>query len=321
LEGSRAESLYRKKKKGGRHLISISFFVTFLILVGIYAAFYLSAVGTHIDVEHLPQNIPPYSSFWARYVPADVEQLGLQNFTKIHDLNSSFPPQNTLLTLIKPPETISSGDVNYFLSMEFAQPNASLDITFMKPSAYLNFQAALEGSGNFGQQYRNATLYNLAVSSAGTNSSSAFILGWLALFPQDDAVGFAPGTSEAQQVVQLSEDSAANPTTQSILSRTDITQSLYTVGGITDQVAFGVENFPGVVRSGEMTVTSVDSSGAYLYVKNVVTFANSSAAMAHYSDVTHAYLGSQKFVVYDSLVLAQEQDGISKLLADYRLVL
>jgi hypothetical protein len=37
--------------------------------------------------------------------------------------------------------------------------------------------------------------------------------------------------------------------------------------------------------------------------------------------VTHAYLGSQKFVVYDSLVMAQEQDAMDKLLADYRLVL
>jgi len=311
----------KKRKKGGRHLVSISFIVTFLALSGIWAAFYLSAVGTHMVVKTLPQNIPPYSSFWARYVPADVVQFGFQNFTKIRDLNSSYPFQNTLLQVVKPAENITTNDVNYFLTIVFAQPNVTLDITFLNANAYLSFQEPLVQESGFGTQVGNDTLYNLAVSSAGTNSSSGFILGWLALFPQDHAVGFAAGTSSAEQAVELSINSTANPATQSILSRTDITQSFYVAGGVANQVALGAENFPGVVRSGEMTVTSVNSSGPYLFVNNVVTFANASAAMAHYSDVTHAYLSSHKFVVYGSLVLAQEQDDLSSLGSDYRLVL
>jgi hypothetical protein len=321
LAGSRAKSLYRKKKKGGRHLISISFMVTFLVLVGIYVAFYISAIGPHIDVEHLPQNIPPYSSFWGRYVPADAVQFGFQNYTKIRGLNPSYPFQNRLLQVVKPADVISTNDVNYFLTVVFAQPNITLDITFLNTNSYLNFQAPFVGQAGFGEQVGNATLYEVAVSPAGTNSTSSLAIGWLALIPQDNAVGFAAGTTDAKQAVELSLDSATNPTTQSILSRTDIAQTLYIVGGIANHLAIGAQNFPGVVRTGEMTVTSVDSSGPYLYVKNVVAFANATAALSHYSDVTHAYLGSHKFVVYDSYVMAQEQDSLDKLGADYRLVL
>ncbi len=130
-----------------------------------------------------------------------------------------------------------------------------------------------------------------------------------------------PAPAEAKQAISLSLQSAASPASLSILSRTDIDQSLYIIGGVADHLGVGGQNFPGVVRSGLSTLTSVDSKGPFLYVTNVIAYGNSTTAMGHYSDVKHAYLGAQKFVVYDSFVMAQEQDGLNKLFADYRIVL
>ena len=306
----------RKKTQGRMHVLAISFFVTFIALAGIYAAFYISVITPHIETQHLPESIPPYSSFWAKYVPANVAQFGFQNFTKIRLLNSSYPFPANLLELLKPADLIQTSDVNYFLTIVFAQPNITLDIAFLKEQSFVNFRATLLTESSFGEQVGNVTLYDVAV-----RVNTQPVTGWLVLFPNDRAVGFAAGATDAKQAVQQSLDSAANPSALSVLARVDITQTLYIVGGVDNHIGLGGENFPGVVKSGLMTVTSVDSSGPYIYVKNIVAFANSSAALTHYSDVTHGYLGSQKFVVYDSYVLAQEQDPLSRLGADYRLVL
>jgi len=290
--------------------------VTFAVLAGLYGAFYVSVLTPRINVEHLPQSIPSYSSFWAKYVPANAVQFGFQNFTKIRLLNSSFPFQNRILQLVKPPESISTPDVDYFLTIVFGQPNITVDIAFLNPQSYLDFQAPLQSQVGSGEQVSSGTLYAVAVTASGRQS-----LGWLALLPTDGAVAFAAGTNDAKQAVLLSLQSAADPSSLSVLSRTDFRQSLYIVGGMSDHLALGLTNFPGIVRSGLSTLTSVDSAGLYLFVKYVVAFANSSAAMSHYSEVRQGYLGAQSLVVYDSYVLAKEQDPLSMLGPDYRLVL
>ncbi len=297
-------------------MISISFIVTFVTLISVYAVIYVSIISPAIPVDHLPSSIPPYSSFWAKYVPADAVQFGLQNYTKIRLLNSTFPLQNTLLQLVKPVDVIRTSDVNYFLTVIFGSPNITIDFTFLNTQSYLNFQAPLQQEVGFGEQAGNATLYSVA-----DNVNGQLVLGWLALIPGDQTVAFAAGTADAKQAISLSLQSAASPASVSILSRSDIVQSLYIIGGVADHIGVGGQNFPGVVRSGLMTVISVDSKGPFLYVTNVIAFGNSTAAMAHYLDVKHAYLGAQKFVVYDSFVMAQEQDGLNKLFGDYRLVL
>lgn len=307
--------MLRKKTKRPRHMLAISFFVTFFALAGVYSVFYVSVLTPHIDVGKLPQSIPPYTSFWASYVPANALQFGFQNYTKVRSLNSSFPPEITLLQLVKPPEAINTSQVNYFLDITFAQPNASMSIVFMNSQDYLNFQAPLQTLVGYGEEFENATLYSVAVSPG-----SSPVLGWLALIPHDRAVAFAAGASDAKQILELSLDSAAHPS-KSVLSRTDVTTALYIVGGVADHVGVGEQNFPGVVSSGLMTVTAVDSVGQLLYVKNVVAFENSAAAMAHYSDVHKGFPGAQQFTVYDSFVLAQEADPLSKLGGDYRIVL
>jgi hypothetical protein len=308
--------LYRKKKGSRRRNISVSFVATFSILAGLYAAFYVSAITPRIEIQHLPSHLPSYSSFWAKYVPSGVVQFGYQNYTKIHLLNSSYPFQAKLLQLVKPVESISTPDVDHFLTIVFGQPNATVDIAFLNPLSYLSFQAPLLAQVGFGEKMGNATLYNMLVLANGRQT-----LGWLALRPNDDAVAFAAGTNPSKQAIQLSLESAASPSTRSMLARTDIGQSLYIVGGISDHVALGMTNFPSVVKSGLSTLTSVDSAGPYLYVKYVVAFANSTASLAHYSDVRQGYQGAQTLVVYDSYVLAREQDPMSVLGADYRLVL
>lgn len=297
-------------------MLSISFIVTFVALVSVYAVFYISVITPQITVAHLPSSIPAYSSFWAKYVPSDAVQFGFQNYTKIRLLNSTFPFQTTLLQIVRPVDVIKTPDVNYFLTIIFGSPNVTIDFAFLNTQSYLSFQAPLQQAVGFGEQVGNATLYSVA-----DNANGKLVLGWLALVPGDQAVAFAAGAADAKQAISLSLRSAASPASLSILSRTEIGQSLFIVGGVADHLGVGGQNFPGVVRSGLMTFTSVDSRGPFLYVTNVIAYANSTAALAHYSDVKHAYLGAQKFVVYDSFVMAQEEDGLNKLVGDYRLVL
>ncbi len=304
----------QKRRKRQRRALKLSFAVTFsillMLLVGTYAYVYLNSV----PVRHLPPTVPAYEATWAKYIPNTVIQFSFQNLTYVNEINSSLPFFNTILRLSNPVAQLTTNDVAYLVSMEFKVPNASVDIAFLKPASYAPFGEKFAGLGSQGHQVGNDTLYEVADTATGK-----LVLGWLALIPADEAVGFAPGISSAENAMReaLTVPTQANA---SIIGLPDIRQMLYVAGGANGHIALGVNSFTGEVSMSLKTLTAVDRSGVRLNVSRVVEFSDSSTAHDQYTTVRHAYLAATNVILFDAYVRASQLDSISKLGGDYRLV-
>ncbi len=288
----------------------ITFSILVLLLVGAYAYVYLNS----IPIRHLPPSVPVYEAVWAKYVPNNVILFSFQNFTYVHQLNSSLPFSSTLLHLTNPKVTLTTSNVDLFVGMEFNVPNASVDIAFLNPSSYASVEANFSSQASYGTPVGSDTLYNVLDTATGKP-----VLGWLALIPGDQAVGFAPGSSEAKTAMTAAVR-VPTQTNTSIIGLPDIRQMLYVAGGASGHIGLGVTSFAGVISTSTKTMTVVDGAGPRLNVSRVVEFPDFSTAHDQYTTVRNTYLAATNVIVFDAYVRASLLDPISKLGGDYRLV-
>jgi hypothetical protein len=291
---------------------AISFAVTILVLSTLFGVLYLQQFA--IPTAPLPKEIPQYVSLWGNYVPFDAVLTSFQNLTMIRTANSSIPRNAKILDIVTPRVQLNNSEVNSFLSVVLSRPNATADIAFVgsKPFAEL---AGIASQAVPGSVIGNAKLY--FVTDILTNKSVAS--GWMAIIPDDKAIAFSSGQITGKDAIS-EVLGVRNGSIPSILSRVDIRQMLYIVGGVGGHFSLGIQNFPGVVRSGQMTLISVDSVSPGIAIKYVVGFSDSSAAISQYGAVKSAYLGARTFRVYDSYVLAVDDEPLSALEGAVRLV-
>lgn len=286
--------------------------ITIAALTSLFGFFYSSSLGPHHS--SLPENLPSYDALWGRYAPSNALSVTFENLTMLHAVNSSLPPEKVVLHVISPEILLSNSEVKAIVSITLASPNATVDVAFVGKPAFERFSQLLAKDGQSPTNFGDSTLYEVRVDP-GTNMQP----GWVAVVPRNNAIAFSAGTADARSAVTESLN-VLYGSSPSILSRKDVTQMLYTVGGGGGHLGIQVQNFPGVVRTGEATLVSVDAVGGSVQVSYVVEFTDSKTASAQYGAVKSAYLPSHQFTIYDNFVKAVEYQPISAVEAAIRLV-
>ncbi len=262
----------------------------------------------------LPGNIPNYDAVWGRYTPSNAVSVSFENLTMLHAINSSLPPEKVILQVISPEILLKNSEVKAIASITLVSPNATVDVAFVGKATFERFSQILAKGGEFPANFGDSTLYEVRV-----NPGPNIQLGWIAVIPRDNAIAFSPGAGGAKSALTESL-SVVYGISPSILSRKDVTQMLYTAGGSGGHLGIQVQNFPGVVRTGEATLVSVDAVGGSAQITYVVEFPNPETASAQFGAVKSAYLSSHQFTIYDNFVKAVEYQPISAVEAAIRLV-
>lgn len=303
-----------KRKKESKKSVAFGFFVTVAILFGVFFGLVLARPG--VTVNHLPSEVPAYTSLWGNFVPDNMVQFWFENYTAIRVYNSSYPYQfSDLLSLTKPIINLPSTSIYYSMSVTLAQPNASIAIAFVDPQAFYNFTTAFSSASSLGVtpvQVGSDTLYGLVQN----DYEGSLQEGWLAVIPAYHAIAFAIGSNDAQQALEICLKVTPS---SSILSRSDVRDMLY-IANSTSHLAIGLQGFPGVIPSGSSTMTVVDVSGGSAVVSRIIEFNSTSTAVSQYSLVKTDYRSAVNFKVYDSFIQATEYQSVSSLGGDVGLV-
>ncbi|MDG7006951.1 MAG: hypothetical protein JRN06_01755 [Nitrososphaerota archaeon] len=299
------------RNKGQKRAFALSFVVVFAILGGSYIGLvYLSG---QIQVQHLPSKVPSYNVSWGKYIPADYLQASFENYTQARAVNASIPPNNVVLELVLPVINISTDQVNAILSVTMSHPNQTIDIAFLASQAYSQLSTVLQTDAHT-SSVGTAPMYLVADSINGTLD-----VGWLGLVAGDHAAALALGGGQAQDGVTAILNSVLG-NTASIISSVQVAQAAYIAGSNSDPLAVGFENFPGVVRTGNLTGTFVALEGGGISVSNVIGFNSSFSASSQYKYAKQVYNTYSKFTVYDSFIDAQAIWSFSRLEESLRLV-
>jgi len=284
-----------KRRKRGQKAFAVSFAVVLgALVIGSISLIYL---GGQVTVNHLPSQIPSYVADWGRYVPSSFLQMGLENFTFSRSINSSVPPAGYALQLIAPDENVSSSDVSMLLTVTLAQPNETVDIAFLSPSAFASMNSSLQSR----EAYSNMTAGGRIYFVGARMNSTAIEFGWLATVAKDSAVAFGVGYETAQSAVEEIL-ATVDGTVPSILTLPNIDRVLYLAGGPMNHLAIGFLNFAGIVRSSNLTATVIDIAGTSLSVSNIVGFNSTQTAVSQYGYVKSVYKEFHAFTVYDEFV-------------------
>jgi hypothetical protein len=289
-----------------------SFAITLVILSALLIFLYNSP--SEIQVRHLPDNIRRYEAFWERYVPSDALLVGFKDFIALRSVNSSLPPNEVLIDMVTPRATLNSEEVNYILTVVLQIPNATVDIAFVKPSSFTKFEQLFAKEGQFPVNVGDSTLYSVRYRFRNTLE-----LGWTAIIPDDKAIAFARGTASAKEAITESLR-VLQGDLPSILSREDINQMLYIAGDSANHLGLQIQNFPGVVRTGEMTLIAIDAIGGSVQISYVIKFSNPEIALSQYQTVKSAHLSARQFAIFDSYVEAIEYQSISSVEEAIKLV-
>lgn len=293
----------------------ISFIGTIALLSSSLAYLYYSVnVSQGIEKIELPSPVPSYSSVWGKYVPYDALQVSFENLTRIREFNSSIPPINNVLQIVSPSISITTQDISAIESVVLSNPNVTLDILFIKRDRFASILQEFKKEGQFPVKIWDATLYYVT-----RELSTGRELGWLGVIPLDSAIAFSSGSYDAKKAISISL-AVANKTIDSIISREEVKEMLYTVGGADNHLAIGIQNFAGVVRTSEMTITAVDIIKGNVRISYIVHFRNQEYAYSQISYVKSVYLSARIFKLYGSNILAIEEQPLSKLEASVRLV-
>ena len=299
------------RKKGQKRAFALSFAVVFAVLVLSYVS--LIYLSSQVQVQHLPSSVQPYGVWWAKYVPAGYFQASFQNYTQARTVNASVPPDNIALELVQPVVNVSTSQVNAVLSVTLSQPNQTIDIAFLTPQAYSELSSALQTDANTANA-GSAPMYLVAADVNRTLD-----VGWLGLVAGDRAAAVALGGGQAQDGVTAILDSAQGRS-DSILSSSQIAQAAYIASSTPNPLAVGLENFPGVVRTSNLTGTFVQLRGGTISISNVVGFNSSVSASSQYKYAKQVYNTYSKFTVYDSYIDVQATWSASRLEESLRLV-
>ena len=267
------------------------------MLVLLFLAVY-ETPPAEVSTQSVPGTFPIYSAPWGPFVPAIALQMGFQNFTMIRDSNQSIlQGGNVLLNMTAPPAVVENSDVLYHLDVSVAVPNSTYDVLFLKPASYarVSFQFNVPGQSQDGGR---ASLYQITDAYGGTEEIS-----WVGLFPNQDAIAFSAGQVAGEQTLDIAFDTV-NSTIPQLISFTSIPQLLYTVGGVSGHFAIGIQNFPGLVSTGLLTLVAVDPLQTYTQTSFVVQFASPATATAQVPTMKTDYRASHDFSLYGADVKA-----------------
>lgn len=301
----------RRKKGSSRRSVAFGFIVTVAVLFGLF--FGLIALRPTVTVNHLPSSIPEYSSFWGNFVPSDALQSWFENYTAIRLYNSSYPTQfSTLLSVTQPKVSLGAGAIDSVLSVTLSQPNESVAFAFVNPQAFNNFTTAFSQLSYEAVSVGPDTMYGLVQNEFQGQPQD----GWVGLIPQYRGIAFAVGSLDAKQALQICLEVQSS---DSIMSKLNVRQMFYIANGTNGHLAIGIQAFPGIIPSGNNTMTVIGVSGGNTVVDHIIEFNNTSTAVSEYSTAQTDYRGSA-FTVYDSYIQAKELQSITKVAEDVRLV-
>ena len=128
----------------------------------------------------------------------------------------------------------------------------------------------------------------------------------------DQGIAFAEGALPAFDAMSRILG-VRNGSLSSILARQDVQRLFYTVNGTANHLAIGIQNFPGAVTTGQMTLVTVDDASPLLRISNVVDFSSSQQAQAQLGYFRSVYLGSEEFVSYDEFLQALATQPVGSL--------
>ena len=262
-----------------------------LVLVLLFLAVY-ETPPEEVSTETVPSTLPHYSAPWGPFVPAIALQVGFDNFTMIRAANQTIlPDSSVLLNVTNPSAVVRDSDTVYDLSVSVVTPNSTYDVLFLKASSYARVSSQFTTMGQK-QDGGAATLHNVTDSYQGTVE-----LSWVGLFPAQDALAFSAGQIAGAQTLDIVFDSF-NSTIAQMISFTSIPQLLYSVGGPGGHFAIGIQNFPGLVSTGVLTLIAVDPLQTYTQTSFVVQFANQATAEAQVTTMKQDYPASHDFTIY-----------------------
>lgn len=301
----------RKRKQSNRS-VAFGFALTVIVLSGV--ALGLIFTRPSIQVVHLPEAVPEYTAVWARYVPSNALLFGYENYTSVRNY-VAYPFFNSLLDIPELKLELAGSAMLGILTIALSTPNASVDIAFVNDQAFSDFSNAFSSLSYAAVREGNNSLYYVRNYA----NTTGFQFGWLAIIPSDKAIAFSIGSTAAEdgviECLQVQQGLAT-----SVISRLDVRQMLYLVNGTGGHLSLGLQDFPGVVKDGAITLTVVDSSGSSVQVRRVIEFNSSQAAVNDWTEVRSAYLNAHQFTVYDSYVEAVEVGSMSDITSYVRLV-
>lgn len=299
------------RKRKNTRLFATSFFAVFIglfLFVG-----YLYYLSSSVPVYHLPETLPVYSTVWSKYVPDGILQLTYRNLTYLREINASALNVVSLLELRSPRLNISSSYVDTLMTVVFSSPNATVEVAFLRHenSSYVfNAFKSVQPSTVQG----DASLYFTQVVS-----NRSLVKGWVMTIPKEDLFAFSEGSSDAYTALSLILH-ARNGTISNILEDINLRKMFYIVGGALNHLAFTFQNFPGLIRTGNMTLQVVNADTYNVKTYYVVGFASSDYAMSQLGYFRQQYFTSQSFSVYDNFLLATKIQPISQLASAFRAV-
>jgi len=302
----------KRRRKNGRLFVA-SFGLTVAVLVVLLVALLVVPPTFVVPSRSIPTTLPSYPVSWTRYVPSNVLTVSVVNYTMIRHLNSSAVPADDLLDLTNPRENLTSAMVNALVVASFSTPNGTASVIYLTAQGFSQFAGPLEKA--YSQVLGSKPEFYYTSAQEG-NASQA---GWLALVPSGNIVAFAFGASPAREAIDLCLE-AANGTATSILQRSDIRQVLYILNGTQNHLSFSVQDFPGLVSTGNLTALSVDDAGTTIHVSYVVEFKDSATAKSQEGYMRDNYLTAVSFTQYDRFLEALESQPFAQLQYAVRLV-
>ena len=296
----------KRRKQPKSRVFLISFVAVLVLLVG--GAITLTYLSTVPVVHHLPGTLPVYNPFWAGFAPSDSLQFTFRNYTAVRMLNSSLYTNGTLFTSISPAFSLPVAEIGSLISVVFLQPNATVDIALVSPVIFSSVHSIRTSNGPTPLVQGDAKLYFTQIVG-----SSGFVSGWILSIPSVNAIGFSQGVTPARTVI---EDVLAvrNGTLESVFARTDVTQMFYVDGGPNNHLAFTIENFPGLVSTGQMTLQFADYNQSMVRSSAIVKFSSSETALSQFDfDKQQYQFTYDYFTIYDQYVLAQRTQPVADL--------
>jgi hypothetical protein len=266
-----------------------------------------SLSGNGLYTKHIPSTFPTYGGIIGSYAPADVQQVSYDDFSGIRAINKSAIANATFLSLKEPKLVLSLAEVNARIGISLSQPNATVQVMFLTSSSFERASLAFNSTSLPYSKVGPSRLFSVADFSGGTPTAT-----WLTLIQIDHAVAFSPGAIPAfdalSQVLEVQ-----GRTRSSILSRQDVQRLFYPVDGTANHLAIGIQNFPGAVTTGQMTLVSVDQADIALKISYVVKFMDSGQAQAQAGYVKKVYLGAQEYISYDEFIQVIEAQPTASL--------
>jgi hypothetical protein len=295
--------------------VSISFGITLLLLsLAAVLGFALFPSGNGVIVKHITGEVPSYTGVLGEFAPSNALQVSYNNFTAVREINSTALPLGNYLNFTRPSVSVTTQSIEQRVSVVLSVPNATVDITLMDSVPLDNLQASFSASLT---PAAHAGSHDLYMATALVNRT--VVQTWVAFVHSPDALIFcsSSGTAEAAMSQVLSVFDGSTP---SLLSNTVTGRLLDVANGTDGHLGVSIQNYAGVVTTGQMTLITIDNLNTSLSVNHFVAFSNQSEAQSQIDYFKRVYIGSEKFESYDDVLVAIQSQPLKSLVEAIGLV-